>query len=84
MGDRQIHAIAPSILKRRPHWTEERPLGIIWTPRSLRRHAEYYIRKQRTIDIERKEAHERRDIEFFLSGGRLSFQLLPIWHHIIW
>jgi hypothetical protein len=61
----QIRAVGNSILQRRPH--KEPPLGSTWATRFLQRHPEYHIRKQRTIDIERKEAHERRDIEVFFE-----------------
>jgi hypothetical protein len=62
----QIERIANSILSRRPG-PPEPPVGPTWPTRFLRRHPEYFTKKQRTLDIERKESHERRDIEVFFE-----------------
>jgi hypothetical protein len=63
----QIEKVANSILRRRAGSDDEPPVGHAWATRFLDRHPEYFIRKQRTLDIERKEAHERRDIEVFFE-----------------
>jgi hypothetical protein len=61
----QIHVVASSILNRRSGYDSDRPLGKLWTTRFLQCHPEYHIRKQRLIDIERKDAHNQRDIDVF-------------------
>ena len=58
-----IERVANSILSRRPE--PELPVSPAWSTRFLKRHPEYFVRTQRPLDIERKEAHNRKDIEEF-------------------
>lgn len=60
-----IKRTANSILSRRPE--PELPISSAWATRFLKRHPEYHIRRQRTLDIKRKEAHNQRDIKVFFK-----------------
>ena len=60
-----IQRVANSILWRRDE--TELPVSPAWAIRFQKRHPEYFIRSQRTLDIERKEAHNRKDIEVFFE-----------------
>ena len=42
-----------------------------WARRFLARHPEYYIRKQRTIDVDRKNAHQPDDIRSWFEKYKL-------------
>ena len=60
---RHIERVANSILSRREQ--PELPISAVWATRFLQRYPEYFVRTQRTINIERKEAHNREDIKKF-------------------
>lgn len=62
---RDITRVANSILWRRDE--TELPVSPAWATRFQKRHPQYFIRSQRALDIERKEAHNRKDIEIFFE-----------------
>lgn len=58
-----VSSCANAILQSAHTGPEPAPLiGDHWAPRFLQRHPEYFIRKQQTIDADRKNAHQPNDI----------------------
>jgi hypothetical protein len=64
----QISKTANSILVRSHTGPRPAPhVGEKWSDRFLQRYPEYHVRKQKSINIERKEAHHPDDIQVFFD-----------------
>jgi len=66
---RQIGSYANEILAR-AHTDSSIPVPTVshmWTRRFLERHPEYLIRKQKTLDVKRKQAHNRDDLYYWFE-----------------